>query len=168
MSEHKRIFKESAKERLKDAEILYQNDRVHIAFYLLGYCIECSAKYFIIKSLGCNTIKEAENKIGKDFYCHIDKVENREPILYRRIKLLKLQINKINPRVSRNKDFSLICDKLCQLIGKFYGIYGWKIQLRYSSKYSFEHNYPPGYNFNYVEDNFQNIIKEVGGIIWSL
>ncbi len=168
MKEHKRIFKEAAKERFKDAEVLYINGRVHSAFYLLGYCIECTTKYFIIKFLGCDNIKEAEDKVG-ELYCHIDKVENRQPILYRRIKLLKSQIIRINPRISRNKNFDPICNKLCQLIGEFYGTYGWRTQLRYSSEYSFKYNsYPPGYNFNYVKSDFETIRKKVGGIICHL
>ena len=166
MSEHKSIFKEAARERFKDAQILYQKGKIHIAFYLLGYCIECSTKYFIIKSLGCETIKEAEDKIGKIFYYHIDKVENREPILYRRIKFLKSKMIRKNPRIVRDKNFIPTCKKLSKLIGKFYGKYGWRIQLRYTSQYALEnYEYPPGYNFSDVKTNMGNIIKEVGGIV---
>jgi len=167
MREEKRIFKEAAKERLKDSNLLYKNNRVHIAFYLLGYCIECSIKYFIINSLGCNNIEEAEKKVGP-FYYHIDKVEKGHPILYRRMRFLKLQIYRINPRISKNRNFDSICNKLCNLIGKFFGTYGWRIQLRYSSDYSLSKNYPQDYNFKYIEDNFQDIFKDVGEIIWKI
>ena len=174
--EDKKIFKEAARERLEDAYILGKEGRIHIAFYLLGYCIECGIKYFIIKSLDCKNIKEAEQKVGKLYY-HIDKmgdkiddIGNRKPILCRRMDILNTQIRKRNPRISRkNREFQPIFQGLRKLLKKFYENYGWKIELRYTSEYSLHNrNYPQGYNFNYIKSNFENIIKEVWEVVWKL
>jgi hypothetical protein len=46
------VYKAAARERILDAEKLYDTKRVHGAIYLAGYAIECHLKYAVCESVG--------------------------------------------------------------------------------------------------------------------
>ena len=67
-------FQKLVSQRLKDAEVLFQNQRYSGAYYLAGYAVECGLKACIAKQTKQYDFPPSE-RIVRDIYTHdIDKL----------------------------------------------------------------------------------------------
>ncbi len=64
------LFKEIAKMRLEDAEVLLKGDRFHGAVYLAGYAVECALKWAITVKLGSTYLPEKFETHNLDKFVH--------------------------------------------------------------------------------------------------
>jgi len=62
-------FKKIAKTRLAEAKVLYRKEKYSGAYYLAGYCIECSLKACIAKKVKKSEFPPAP-EVVKEIYTH--------------------------------------------------------------------------------------------------
>ena len=111
----KNVFKEVARLRNQDAEVLFDEEHLLGSVYLLGYSIECYLKYTVCERNGWNRLPEKVQIPGyvkeKDLYTH------DWPVL--------VEVAGISRSIREQKEIDAIYSALCEQ---------WGPELRYRTK----------------------------------